>query len=208
MKDNRAESVRVARHLFQDAGGGSIPTSALQLWIHQIEYRTARILNECWHSRLPRIGDPPSVMEAGIHFGATFEDRLYAVAIWTHPVNRSLPQDEWLELRRLAVASDAPRNTASRMLSVMARMIRRHRPGIERLISYQDTEVHTGAIYKAAGWQCVTKPRRGGTDGGWTNRTRVRPPSQSTAKKQRWEKVMCEMKMQGGIDAHEKGCNR
>ena len=187
---SRAESVRVARHLFQDARGGSIPTSALQLWIHQIEYKTARQLNECWHSRLPRIGDPPSVMEAGIHFGASFEDKLYAVAIWSHPVNRSLPQREWLELRRLAIASDAPRNTASRMLAMMTRLIRQARPGIERLISYQDTEVHTGGIYRAAGWIAIAKPRKGGTDGGWTNRTRVRPPSQSMAKKQRWELVV------------------
>ncbi len=151
----RAGSVAVAHPLYQGEGGGSIPTSALQLRLHKIGPETAIDLNRKWHSRLPRIGDPIGPLLAGIHYAAEFDGIYYAVAMWTHPVNRSLPQNEWLELRRLAISADAPRNTASRMLAVMSKLIRRERPEITRLISYQDTEVHTGGIYRAAGWLSV-----------------------------------------------------
>jgi hypothetical protein len=67
-------------------------------------------------------------------------------------VAANLPQHEWLELRRFAIAPDAPKNTASRMLRVMRGRIRVDFPGISRLISYQDEEAHRGTIYKAAGW--------------------------------------------------------
>jgi hypothetical protein len=189
-----AESVRVAYPLFQAEGGGSTPTSALQLRIEPIPYDQARALNALWHSRLPRIGDPARLMLAGMHYGAEFDGLIYAVAIWSHPVNRSLPQTEWLELRRLAVAPDAPRNTASRMLAVMARLIKRCRPEVGRLISYQDTDIHSGGIYAAAGWKKTVlskwsdwnKPNSRNLNG----RPRTRPESQSKAMKQRWEKII------------------
>jgi hypothetical protein len=166
-----------------------VPTSALQLWVHQIFYSEARALNAIWHSTLPRIGDPKNVMspKAAPCFAATFEGVIYAVAIWSHPVSRSLPQKTWLELRRLAVAPDAPKNTASRVLAVMTRLLREAKPGVERLISYQDTEAHTGCIYKAAGWVAASTT---GSQRRWGCPSRPRPPSQSEAVKQRWEKVL------------------
>lgn len=115
-----------------------------------------------------------------------FEMRWFAVAIWSNPVARNLPQDTWLELRRLAIAPDAPKNTASRMLGVMARLIRKEKPQVERLVSYHDTEVHTGGIYRAAGWTATTVNK----DGNWTRPNRNRPKAQSEAAKQRWEKVL------------------
>jgi hypothetical protein len=47
------------------------------------------------------------------------------------------------------------------MLSRMRRWFQRECPERERLISYQDCAVHTGTIYKAAGWEraYVAKPR-------------------------------------------------
>lgn len=183
MSDIGAGGVRVAYPLFHEGGSGAIPTSALHFRIESIAYDTARELNKLWHSRLPRIGDPPEVMKAGIHYGAIFEGLIYAVAIWTHPVNRSLPQEHWLELRRLAIAPDAPRNMASRMLAVMARLIRRSRPGLTTLVSYHDTEVHTGGIYRAAGW----KESADVVFKSWTSKTRVRPADQSSGAKKRWE---------------------
>lgn len=52
----------------------------------------------------------------------------------------------------MAIAPDAPKNLASRFLSIMVKEIRRARPDIIKLISYQDTAVHKGTIYKASGW--------------------------------------------------------
>lgn len=67
----------------------------------------------------------------------------------------------WLELRRMAVSGDAPHCTASWFLGQMRKWFLHNVPERERLISYQDTGVHTGTIYKAAGWEPAhhAKPR-------------------------------------------------
>ena len=183
---DRAESVRVAYPLFQAGGGGSTPTSALQLVLNVIDFADAKRLNRLWHSRLPRMGTGFVKNQPFLCYGAEFDGRWYAAAIWSNPVARLLPQDTWLELRRLAIAPDAPRNTASRMLGVMARLIRKARAEVTTLVSYQDTEVHTGGIYRAAGWRPVTLAEASNTN--WDMPGRPRPGSQSLAAKQRWEK--------------------
>ncbi len=185
-----AESIRVMLPLFQEDEGGSTPTSALSLVVGRILPETARALNRYWHSRLPRI----DFRVCEICYGAEHGGLLYAVAIWSHPAAPQLPQREWLELRRLAIAPDAPRNTGSRLLAIMARLIRKECPWVKNLVSYQDTEVHSGAIYRAAGW----KPTRLATWKTWhqpgrlekNGRPRLRPKAQSTAPKQRWEKSL------------------
>jgi hypothetical protein len=113
-------------------------------------------LVEAWHSRLPKTQSGPWMFA----FSASFEGRTYAVALWNNPSARGLPQT-WLELRRLAAAPDAPRNTCSFMLGRMSRYFKLHHPEIERLISYQDSAVHTGTIYKASNWTqgAVSKAR-------------------------------------------------
>lgn len=183
---SRAESVRVARPLFQAAGGGSTPTSALQLHLERIPFWLARDLNRLWHSRLPRFGTGFIDRQPYLCYAAEFDGLYYATAISSNPVARALPQQTWLELRRLAIAPDAPKNTASRMLGVMVRLIRRERPEVVRLISYQDTEAHTGCIYRAAGWTPTTLSAADD----WTRPKRPRPAAQSTAPKQRWEKTL------------------
>lgn len=180
----RGESITVMQPLFQEGEGGSIPTSPLQMRVEPVGYKTAKMLNGKWHSRLKRIGDPPGTEKAMACFAATFEDRVFAIAIWSHPVNRSLPQKEWLELRRMAICDERPDNTASWMLGVMVRLLRKDRPELVKLISYQDKSVHTGAIYRAAGWYSTTVKKFTT----WTSNARKRPTDQSTGDKQRWER--------------------
>lgn len=182
-----AESIRVMHPLFRGEEGGPTPTSALgvkDLRVERIPFERAKELNRLWHSRLPRMGTGFIKKQPFLCFGAMAGDICYAVAIWSNPVARNLPQQTWLELRRLATAPDAPRNSCTRMMRVMALLIRRNRPEIERLISYQDTEVHTGTIYAAAGWVLACE-----SDGGeWDRPGRPRPSVQSKASKNRWEK--------------------
>jgi len=111
-----------------------------------------------------------------------FENRWLAVGIWSSPVNQAFDMDSVLELRRMAIASEAPKNTATRMLRIMIMLIRQRLPTIKRLISYQDTEVHKGTIYKASGWQAIDTIKYRP----W-NKTRQRDNEQSTADKTRWE---------------------
>ncbi len=178
------ESIRVMRPLFHTGEGGSIPTSPLEMRVESISFDHAMALNEMWHSRLPRMGTGFIKRQPFLCYAAIFSGRVFAIAIWSNPVARNLPQDTWLELRRLAHAPDAPRNTGSWMLGVMARLIKKERSSVVTLVSYSDTSVHQGTIYKAAGWRAT----RINVDGNWTRPKRNRPPAQSVAPKQRWEK--------------------
>lgn len=181
-----AESARVARPLFQAAGGGSTPTSALSLFFGTTNHETFKRLNKAWHSRLPLIGSS----RGRAYYAAEHDGIIYAVAMWSNPVARLLPQREWLELRRLAISDDAPKNTASRFIAWMVRDIRHRFPEVVRLISYQDCEVHSGTIYKASGWRQA--PGYKGRKRGWESekgggRRRVGRTNQSVACRMRWE---------------------
>lgn len=190
----RGESITVMYPLFQEGEGGSIPTSPLQMRVERIPFRQARELNKLWHSRLPRFGTGCVENRKCLSFGATFKGKCFAVGIWSNPVARNLPQQTWLELRRLATSAECPPNTCSWMIGVMARLIKRMQPDIETLVSYHDTEVHSGTIYKAAGWIATTVNQ----DGNWTRPGRKRPKAQSESPKQRWEKVLTNQPAKGG----------
>lgn len=175
-----ADSIRVVCPLFQGEGGGSTPTSALQLQVNRIHAEKAVRLNEHWHSRLPKLTN----WQQCFAYSAQFDGLFYAVALWGPPIARMLNGRGWLELRRMAIAPDAPKNTASRMISIMVRDIRRNRQDICRLISYQDTEVHTGTIYAASGWERTIIGGKITT--GWNSR--IRNQMQTAAPKIRWDK--------------------
>ena len=152
-----------------------------------IRAQTACLLNEQWHSRLPVIDWSNVVRNTHyICFAAEYEGEYYASGIWSSPVaqNRFKYGKQILELRRLAISPEAPRNTATRMLGQMRRHIGTAMPDIALLISYQDTEVHSGTIYKADNW--IAQQESPGVS--WTTGNRVRNPDQTTAVKIRWEK--------------------
>lgn len=176
----RADGVLVARPLFQEAGDGSIPISAL--WFRPISRARFRVLNARWHSTRPLIG---AINTMRVCFGAWHDGCCYAVAAWSNPVGRSLPQHAWAELRRFAIAPDAPRNTGSRMLAWMAREMFRRYPQLQKLISYQDHATHDGTIYRAAGWKEVIVEPWGG---GWANREDGLRTAKRSRHKSRWEK--------------------
>lgn len=151
------ESYRYSQPLF--AKDPEIPFDGLRarhLQFERCETDLAVRLVRAWHSRLPNTQAGPWQHAFRMHVG----DKTFAVALWNNPSARTLPQN-WAELRRMACAADAPRNTASRFLGLMAGWFRENSPASERLISYQDTAVHHGTIYKAANWKAgfVSKAR-------------------------------------------------
>lgn len=172
--------------LFRNGCGGATPTSALQLRVTRCNVHRACELNQLWHSRFPKI-DWSNVVRNSDYacYLAEYDGIAYACAIWSSPIaaNRLAEGATALELRRLAISGDAPTNTASRMLGVMRRQIQKEMPHITLLVSYQDTEVHKGTIYKAAGWTAVAQNK--GTS--WSNSSRSRNKEQSLADKVRWE---------------------
>ena len=146
----------VCEPLFFDAVSSVPATKAKQLETSRCPKAEAVRLVRAWHSRLPNTQDGPWVAA----YWATFGGVIYAVALWNNPSARELPND-WLELRRMACAPYAPFNTPSRFLGAMSRHIRATMPGVMKLISYQDTAVHCGTIYKASNWtpEFQTKPQ-------------------------------------------------
>lgn len=181
----RADDARIACPLFQAEYGGVTPTSALQLRFCKCSNSLAKTLNERWHSRLPIITNG---WDCNASFAAECGNLYYAIAMWGHPRSQSFDQDTIIELRRMAVAPDAPKMTASRMLGWMTRWIKKNLPQIRLLISYQDTEVHKGTIYKAAGWKPVGYTKFAP----WKNNTLKIERTQSTADKVRWEYTLRE----------------
>ena len=147
--DTRGDCIRVVHPLFQEEGSGSIPTSPLQFEFGRCPMPVALTLNKEWHSRVPELRNQTG---KNIAFAAIFEGRYFAVAIWGEPIARMLNGKGMLELRRMAISPDSPKNTGSRMLRVMRLLLRKEQLGVQRLISYQDSDVHQGTIYKAAGW--------------------------------------------------------
>lgn len=186
--NRRADDVVAAYPLFQAEDGGSIPTSALQLYFSTTDRETFRKANRAWHSCLPRIGSSCG----RVYYMAEAAGRIFAVAMWSNPVARLLPQTSWLELRRFAITDEAPRYTASRMLGWMARDLWKRFPEVVRLISYQDCDAHDGTLYAASGWtkadNYISRKRVWAPTTNWASRHRAGRTNQSVSPRMRWEK--------------------
>lgn len=177
------DDVRDSMPLFRGGCGGAIPTSTLQLKFRSCPLKWACDLNNKWHSRLPNASPGNMQVHPSVAYVAECDDIAYAVAIWSRPCSPSLNDKKWIELRRLAIASDAPKNTATRMLGWMIRDIQKRFPDIEKAVSYQDSEVHQGTIYKAAGWVHGFSSNRTRWDKG-----RDRNEIVAKGEKHRWER--------------------
>jgi hypothetical protein len=171
----------------------TLPRSAKQLIVTEIGMRLARELNTQWHSMLPRT-DLGNLLcgNTSVAYGAEFDGRWFAVAIWSQPIIRAMCDGHTIELRRLAICQEAPKNTASRMLRVMRKLVATKFPEMLKAISYLAVDVHKGTIYRAAGWHPVgeitaARPQR---FSGVNRRTRATAPLQTTSRKQRWEVML------------------
>lgn len=179
-------SPAVLNPLFFDPNIYEFCTSPKQLKVEVVNVHRACELNALWHSRFPVIKWGNVVRNKRyVCFQASDEDVTYAVALWSSPIaaNRLKNGDKMLELRRMAIAPFAPKNTATAMLKQMRRWIFTNFEEIEKLISYQDTEAHHGTIYKADNW----KPAAESHLTNWQVESRKRAAAQSTAVKIRWE---------------------
>ncbi|WP_063791626.1 hypothetical protein [Bradyrhizobium valentinum] len=101
-----------------------------------------------------------TVNNAFLSLGVFFNDRLEGAMTFGPSMDKSnilgLVRDtKWngfLELNRLAFSEALPRNSESRALAIAMRMIRKHYPHIEWIISFADgCQCGDGTIYRAAG---------------------------------------------------------
>src|SRR5262249_35369910 len=114
--------------MFDEGDTSKRPESPLDLNIVEIDMRLARDLNSRWHSMVPRT-DLGNLLcgNMSVAYAAEYEGRYFAVAILSQPINRAHCDGDTIELRRLAICWEAPRNTASRMLSVVCKRLRKTR---------------------------------------------------------------------------------
>ena len=157
-----------------------------EIVIEETRAQIACMLNELWHSRLPKIHWSNVVRNTHyVCYVFKYKEAIIGVAIWSSPVaqNRMKNGKRILELRRLALSNVCPKNTASFVLSQMIKRIKKKFPEIIKLISYQDKDVHLGTIYKASNWKMAGQVSL--LD--WNTNKRKRNPLQSTADKIRWE---------------------
>lgn len=174
--------------LFGD--GGPMAARASELEMYDISVDEAMRLNAEWHSLLPDTerGNLHRNRERAF-YALALNNVYYAVAISTSPIaGNRLPPDR-IELRRLAIADYAPRNTATRFMGMMRRDLKKKFPHIRKAISYQATKYHLGTIYKADNWEPVTSSGIGG----WSRDTpgRKRTPTQAQdSVKVRWERYL------------------
>lgn len=162
-----------------------IPNSPRKINLREIGVKDAMEFNLRWHSTLPITSHANMIKNAHkVFFGAEYKSHCFASAMWTDPVagNRMSKDQVWLELRRLAIAPDAPKFTATWMIGQMVKDIKKRFTDVTTLVSYQDADAHTGTIYKAANWHCdaVSKFQD------WSTETRQRNAVQSTSTKIRW----------------------
>ena len=181
---------RVLQPIFW-CGNAATPIKASQLQLVRCDIETARVLIKSWHSRLPKTQSGPWQFA----FAAHYSDVIYGVALWHNPSARMLPH-HWLELRRFAIAPDAPHRAASWMLGAMVKWFEKNHPEREKAISYQDEGVHKGTIYAAAGWRKAfrtaarVRDRSANRPSGRKYRTSINGSDADISAKIRWEKII------------------
>jgi hypothetical protein len=101
------------------------------------------------------------VPNSQLHLGVFLNDRLegamqFGPSMDKRKVQSLVKNTGWngfLELNRMAFSDRLPRNSESRALGVAMRMIRKHYPHIEWIVSFADgTQCGDGAIYRASGF--------------------------------------------------------
>ena len=101
------------------------------------------------------------VNNSTLHFGAYLNDKLEGVMSFGSPLDKRkvLPLvdgTQWngiIELNRMAFSDRLPRNSESRCMAVAFRLIKKHYPHIEWIVSFSDgTQCGDGTIYRAAGF--------------------------------------------------------
>lgn len=99
-----------------------------------------------------------------LHFGVFLDGRCGGAMQLGPPIDKrkvlsTVRDSKWnglLDLHRVAFADWLPRNSESRALSVMIRLIKKHYPWIEWIQSYADAcQCGDGAIYRASGFRLI-----------------------------------------------------
>ena len=138
-------------------GGGSIPTSPLQLRIRECKFKDIRHIFEAYHYKGGHMGGGITLC-----LGAYYSGLVLAGVVVGKPRHDKKYSKErvCVEIRRMACYDALPKNSESWMLAKTIWWLKKH-TNIERVISYSDLSVgHIGTIYKAANFKLIGKTAR------------------------------------------------
>jgi hypothetical protein len=102
-----------------------------------------------------------AVPNSQLHFGVFLNGRLEGAMQFGPSMDKRKAQglventgwNNFFELNRMAFSDALPRNSESRALGIAFRMIRKHYPNVEWVVSYSDaTQCGDGTIYRASGF--------------------------------------------------------
>lgn len=120
-----------------------IPTDVARAFIARVHYSGSYVYN------------------SQVHLGVFWNSKLEGVMQFGPPIDRrkilglvaGCPWEGCLELNRMAFSDALPRNSESRALAVAFRLLKRHAPQVQFVVSFADaTQCGDGTIYRAAGF--------------------------------------------------------
>jgi hypothetical protein len=165
----RGDSIEAVRPVLP-AGGGAVPTSPLQSRLRKQDWNVAGCSQEVAEDLIrahhyARGNSKQFVYLHGLYPARWFWYREAVGVAWWLPPTKAAAKffagDEWegvLALSRLVIEPNVPANACSFLLSKSVRMIDRKRWPV--LCTYADSwRGHTGAIYRACGWEYVGETR-------------------------------------------------
>lgn len=141
------------RSLFQEEKGGAIPTSPLQLELREISLGEAQRCYKKWHY----LGNKG--LMATWNIGVFTDNNLWGAISLGVPNAKEIKgiynektQNDWWEIKRLALSDDLPKNSESRVIAIAVKLLKKFRKP-KGIITYADSGVgHRGIIYKASGF--------------------------------------------------------
>jgi len=122
---------------------------------------------------------------ARLRIAVYYDGRCVGGMLFGRPIARNIDQWTTLELTRMYLLDECPRNSESRCLGQAAKMIRQMFPEVKQLIAYSDPSYgHQGTIYKAAGWVFDGMT----TGGAWIRSDGAPRRNKATSPKLKWVK--------------------
>ena len=104
------------------------------------------------------------VPNSKLHFGAFYNNVLHGVMSYGTSINKKgtinlVKNTRWnnfIELNRMAFDDVLPKNAESRCIAISIKLIKKHAPHIDWIISFADcTQCGDGTIYRASGFNLV-----------------------------------------------------
>lgn len=123
--------------------------------IKPITSQTANPFVKRWHY------SGKTTQNSQLHFGAFYDGILHGVMSFGPSIDKrktvalvkETKFNDYLELNRMAFDSFLPKNSESRSISIALKLIKKHYPSIEWIISFADgTQCGDGTIYRASGF--------------------------------------------------------